>query len=51
MDKLVEVNEEPLVQIPGYPIGSNITIMNAYYERPKKREDGKRDTDHVTIVF
>lgn len=41
-----------ILEIPGYPIGSNITIMNAFYERPKKNEEtGKYDIDYLTIVF
>lgn len=44
-------NEEPLINIPGYNPGDNITVMNVYYEKPRKLDNGKYDTDYVTIVY
>lgn len=40
-----------MLELEGYKPGDNLTIMNVFYERPKKEADGKYGTDYVTIVF
>ena len=35
----------------GYPEGSNLTIMNAMYEKPHRDEDGNYVPDYLHIVF
>lgn len=37
--------------IKGYQQGSDITIMNNWYRRPRKNEDGKYDDGAMTVVF
>lgn len=37
--------------IDGYARGSNITLMNTFYQRPKKLDNGKYSEDVLTIVF
>lgn len=40
-----------MLHLEGYEPGANITIINVFYERPRKEENGKYGTDYVTIVF
>lgn len=37
--------------IKGYPIGSDITIVNTAYHYPQKQEDGKYSKDNIFIVY
>ena len=37
--------------IPGYPKGSNLTILNATYIRKQKLEDGKYSKDFISILY
>ena len=37
--------------IPGYPRGSDITLLNTIYLRPKKDENGKYGDDSITIIY
>ena len=37
--------------IPGYPEGSDLTILDTIYQRPTKREDGKWDNDKLIVLF
>lgn len=37
--------------IPNYPIGSDITIMDAIYHYPEKTENGKWTDDTMTIIY
>ena len=37
--------------INGYPIGSNITLLNAIYHRSVKNDEGKYGTDSIDIIF
>ena len=40
------------VKIPGYPVGSDITVMNVYYQRMEKDEEtNKWKDDSITIIF
>ena len=40
------------VKIPGYPVGSDITVMNVYYQRMEKDEEtNKWRDDSITIIF
>ena len=34
-----------------YPEGSDLTIMNDFYQYPTKGEDGKRVSDYIIIVY
>ena len=38
-------------RIPGYPNGSNITLLNTIYIKPHKLEDGKYGGDSLTVIF
>lgn len=37
--------------IPGYPKGSDITLLEIIYTRPQRMEDGKYTDDILTIIF
>ena len=37
--------------IKGYPIGANITLVNALYIRSKKMEDGKYSPDYMYLIY
>ena len=37
--------------IKGYGKGANITVLNTYYQYPKRNEDGKYTDDIMTIVY
>lgn len=37
--------------IPGYPEGSDLTILDTIYQKPTKREDGKWDNDKLIVLF
>jgi hypothetical protein len=37
--------------IPGYPKGSNLTILNTTYIRRQKLEDGKYSKDFISILY
>lgn len=38
-------------RIPGYPDGSDITLLNTIYIRPQKDKNGKYGDDSLTIIF
>ena len=41
-----------LEEVIGYPRGSNLTIMNVFYQRPTRNEaTGRFDRDFVIIIF
>jgi DNA polymerase elongation subunit (family B) len=40
-----------MLLMDGYPEGSNLTIMNAMYEKPHRDEDGNYVPDYLHIVF
>lgn len=44
-------NKEIELLIPGYPKGSDITIMNTSYIGKTKNEDGKFENDYIAILF
>ena len=37
--------------IKGYPIGANISLVNAIYVKPQKDENGRYGSDYIYIVF
>ncbi len=37
--------------IPGYKEGSDITLLNTFYQNTRRSEDGKRLSDILTIVY
>lgn len=37
--------------IPKYPLGSDITLLNTIYIKPKRNEDGKYSDDSITIIY
>lgn len=37
--------------IPGYPEGSDITILDTFYRYGRKQEDGKYSKDFISILF
>lgn len=49
VENLNELGLDPL--IPGYPLGSDITILNTIYKYPEKQENGKYDDGSITIFF
>lgn len=38
-------------KIPGYPDGADITLLNTFYIRPQKQENGKYGDDSLTVIF
>lgn len=40
-----------LIEIPGYPDGSDITLLDCYYIRPVKMPDGKYTDDMMVLLF
>lgn len=40
-----------MFELKGYPDGSNITIMNCFYQYPKKKDDGHWSKDNLLIIF
>ena len=45
-----DIGIEPI--IPGYPYGSDLTIINTMYQYPRKDEEtGKYDDGSITIVY
>jgi hypothetical protein len=44
-----DIGVEPL--IPGYPCGSDITMVNTMYRYPKRDDNGKYDDGSITIIF
>lgn len=44
-------NEPVELIIPGYPKGSNLTIINTSYNGRRKNEDGDLEKDFITILF
>lgn len=40
-----------MLLVPGYKAGSDLTIMNAYYQFPEKQADGKWSKDNIVIVY
>ena len=44
-------NKEIELLIPGYPKGSDITIMNTSYIGKTKNEEGKFENDYIAILF
>ena len=46
-----EIGTENVLEIPGYPIGSDITILNANYIGPYKDNDSNWYDDYINITF
>ena len=40
-----------LIEIQGYPDGSDITLLDCYYIRPMKMPDGKWTDDMIVLLF
>lgn len=47
----IHSNEEFELLMPGYPKGSNITVMNTSYIARHKNEEDKYDPDYIAILF
>lgn len=48
---LIDTDEPFKLLIPGYPEGSNLTILNTAYVGRKKLEDGKVTKDFIFILY
>ena len=48
---LIDTDEPFKLLIPGYPEGSNLTILNTAYVGRKKTEDGKVTKDFIFILY
>jgi hypothetical protein len=46
-----EIGVENVLEIPGYPIGSDITVLNVIYIKPYKDDEGNWYDDYITIIF
>ena len=44
-------NEQFELLIPGYPKGSDITVINTSYIPRKKNDDGTYQKDYIVILF
>lgn len=49
--QLLETGNEYKLLIPGYPEGSDITIINTTYVKPQKDDEGNYKKDYISILF
>ena len=47
----IKNNKQIELLIPGYPKGSNLTILNTAYVKRTKNEEGKLEKDYISILF
>lgn len=40
-----------MLLVPGYKAGSDITLMNTFYQFPEKQDDGKWSKDTITLIY